>query len=270
VQSTVTAEDKEVHRGLAGSIALLLALSGVALTSAAVADDQSVRPGLAIVELFTSQGCSSCPPADKLLGDVANRRNIIALTFPVDYWDYLGWKDTLASHANTVRQKTYAAKRGDGQVYTPQVVVNGLVHAIGSSPDQLDAAIAAASTGVQDWRAPLNASIVKGMLTVTAGTTANGLPVGGAVWIAEYRRAVSVTVKKGENGGSTLTYTNVVRRLVKIGDWDGKAHVYQMNLMADGMTQADENADGCVVFLQNGIAGPIVAAVELRDWNVAY
>ena len=90
----------------------------------------------AVIELFTSQGCSSCPPADALLGEYAKRDDVLALSFPVDYWDYLGWKDTLASHENTERQRAYAAARGDRQVYTPQVVVNGVEHMVGSTRAQ--------------------------------------------------------------------------------------------------------------------------------------
>src|SRR6266436_5087035 len=86
----------------------------------------------AVVELFTSQGCSSCPPADKLLSELAADPSLVAISVPIDYWDYLGWKDTLADHRNTARQKAYAHTRGDGQVYTPQVVVNGSLHALGS------------------------------------------------------------------------------------------------------------------------------------------
>jgi hypothetical protein len=258
---------KDVRRLAAGWIGFLLTAG---LPLAAQADDITVRNGLTVVELFTSQGCSSCPPADRLLAEMADRTNIIALTFPVDYWDYLGWKDTLASNANTVRQKSYAATRGDGQIYTPQVVVNGLVHAVGSRPDQVDAALAQASAQVQPWQAPLTASIVKGVLSVSAGDTPNGQPVKGSVWIAEYRRSVAVAVKSGENSGSNLTYTNVVRRLAKVGNWDGKAHVFEMNLM-DSAKQQDALAfDGCVVFLQEGVTGPIMAAVELRNWHMAY
>ena len=97
----------------------------------------------AVVELFTSQGCSSCPPADKLLGELTADRSLVAVSVPVDYWDYLGWKDTLADSRNSARQKAYAHARGDGQVYTPQVVVNGILHALGSDKAAIEVAIAA-------------------------------------------------------------------------------------------------------------------------------
>src|SRR3954466_11374930 len=97
----------------------------------------------AVIELFTSQGCSSCPPADQLLGELTNDSSLVAVSVPVDYWDYLGWKDTLADPHNTARQKAYAHARGDGQVYTPQVVVNGTLHALGSDKAAIELAIAA-------------------------------------------------------------------------------------------------------------------------------
>src|SRR4029079_5576041 len=95
----------------------------------------------AVVELFTSQGCSSCPPADKVLGELANDPSVVALSMPIDYWDYLGWKDTLADSRFTARQKAYSQVRGDREVYTPQVVVNGSVHVIGSDLPGIENAI---------------------------------------------------------------------------------------------------------------------------------
>src|ERR1700760_243304 len=97
----------------------------------------------AVVELFTSQGCSSCPPADKLIGELAKDPSIIALSLPIDYWDYLGWKDTLADKRFTARQKAYSHMRGDREVYTPQVVINGSVHVIGSDRESIETAIGA-------------------------------------------------------------------------------------------------------------------------------
>src|ERR1700676_3000332 len=104
-----------------------------------------IRPALAepraVVELFTSQGCSSCPPADKVIGELAKDPSVIALSMPIDYWDYLGWKDTLADARFSARQKAYSQMRGDRDVYTPQVVVNGSVHVIGSDRAAIDSAI---------------------------------------------------------------------------------------------------------------------------------
>ncbi len=122
-------------RTATGALDALIAAAG--LTAAAQA-----KPPRAVIELFTSQGCSSCPPADELLAKLATEDDLIALSLPVDYWDRLGWKDTLAKHAFTERQVAYSNVRGDGEVYTPQAVVNGKEHAVGSERSAIDAAIA--------------------------------------------------------------------------------------------------------------------------------
>ena len=103
--------------------------------------EMKVSESKGVVELFTSQGCSSCPAADALFVKLAKRSDLIVLTMPVDYWDYLGWKDTLATPGNTARQKAYAKSRGDGQVYTPQAVINGQIHVNGSSESQIENAL---------------------------------------------------------------------------------------------------------------------------------
>src|SRR3954469_735368 len=106
----------------------------------AICDSANAQPR-AVLELFTSQGCSSCPPADKIIGDLAKDPSIIALSMPIDYWDYLGWKDTLADSRFSARQKAYSRMRGDRDVYTPQVIVNGSAHVIGSDRGKIDGAI---------------------------------------------------------------------------------------------------------------------------------
>ena len=111
------------------ALAALFAVGGLAT----VARAENGVPQLAVIELFTSQGCSSCPAADRLLQELAKRPGVIAMTFPVTYWDYLGWKDTLARPENSHRQRDYAATRGDGEVYTPQAVVNGVKGCVGSN-----------------------------------------------------------------------------------------------------------------------------------------
>src|SRR5204863_4556873 len=121
-----------------GVVCALVVISSTALLCAAARAQTR-----AVVELFTSQGCSSCPPADKLLAELAADPSLVAMSVPIDYWDYLGWKDTLADPHNTARQKAYAHARGDGQVYTPQVVVNGALHALGSDKAAIEVAIAA-------------------------------------------------------------------------------------------------------------------------------
>src|SRR5437588_5391572 len=119
----------------------------------------------AVVELFTSQGCSSCPPADKLFGELAADPSLVAVSIPIDYWDYLGWKDTLADPRNTARQKAYAHARGDGQVYTPQAVVNGTLHAIGSDKTAIEHAVAETRKNGAMPVLPVTLVLTEGQLT---------------------------------------------------------------------------------------------------------
>src|SRR5262249_58863578 len=120
-------------------VAPALLVAGCVVASVVMARAGEPR---ALLELFTSQGCSSCPPADRLVGQLANDPSLIALSVPIDYWDYLGWRDTLANPAHSARQRAYARARGDGQVYTPQIVVNGSTHALGSDQAAIERAIA--------------------------------------------------------------------------------------------------------------------------------
>ncbi len=175
-----------------------------------------------VLELFTSQGCSSCPPADALLESYTKRGDIIALSLPVDYWDRLGWKDTFASSEHTKRQRDYASARGDGQVYTPQV--GGKFHVVGSSRPAIDSAIAAAKTALQESQVPLSVHFEDGALVVQVG----GAPAGAATQNARLLLAVvqdagSVSIRRGENANRTVTYYNIVRALKTIGAWDRHA-----------------------------------------------
>ena len=141
---------------------VLTAVALSALSGAAVAGEPR-----AVIELFTSQGCSSCPPADKLLGELAHDPSVIALSLPVDYWDYLGWKDTLALRGHSIRQRGYAETRGDRAVYTPQAVVNGVVHALGSDKAAIEKAIAASRARAEALSVDVLMKIDNGRVTVT-------------------------------------------------------------------------------------------------------
>jgi len=170
----------------------------------------------AVIELFTSQGCSSCPPADKLVGELAKRDDILALTFNVDYWDYLGWKDTLGSPENSERQRAYATARGDRQVYTPQIVVNGVDHVVGSNRSALEAAIK------HDGPLPVSIGLKEKDDAITVTVNKNGRDVDHAsLWLAIYREEVTVPIERGENTGRTITYSNVVKKLRPIAMWHG-------------------------------------------------
>jgi len=222
--------------------------------AAAGANSGEVR---AVLELFTSQGCSSCPPADALLGKYAARKDVIALSLPVDYWDYLGWKDTLANPKFSARQKHYAKERGDGRVYTPQLVVNGLAHVVGSSAEAIDEAIATTAKQLSASRVPVKVRIDDTRLIIETGDAPAGVPAQEAtIWLAMVHREFEVKIERGENRGKAIKYINVVRDLNPIGMWSGKATTHTLSREA----VSEPGNELCVVLLQTGKAGPIIGA----------
>jgi hypothetical protein len=236
--------------------------SGAALgicTIIAVVGPAEAEPR-AVVELFTSQGCSSCPPADKVIGDLAKDPSVIALSMPIDYWDYLGWKDTLADSRFSARQRAYSRVRGDREVYTPQAVVNGEVHVIGSDREAVENAIQNTSRGAGVMSVPVTMSIDEHALTVSVAAAGDHTQhKRGEVWMCSISRAVPITVGRGENQGRELTYYNVVRNLTKIGDWNGASGSWTVPLE----NVAREGIDGAVVYVQDGSRdrpGPMLGA----------
>jgi hypothetical protein len=229
-----------------GRVAIAIGACFLTAVSAwAETEPAAIPPVTAVLELFTSQGCASCPPADEVLEDFAKRPDIVALSLPVDYWDYLGWKDTLANREFTLRQKSYANARGDRQIYTPQLIVNGRTHVVGSDRAAIDAALKA--------ELPLSVPIEMGMtadaIKVTIGpTTDPSAPKErkGTIWLALYKRHVNVPIRKGENQDRTLSYYNVVTKLRPIAMWRGDPTT--VDLPMSEYHQAD--ADGCAVLLQ--------------------
>jgi hypothetical protein len=208
----------------------------------------------AVIELFTSQGCSSCPPADRLMGELAKDPSLVTMSLPVDYWDYLGWKDTLAQHGHSNRERAYASTRGDGQVYTPQVVVNGLVHVLGSDKAAIEQAIAQTRSNAAPLTVPVTMTVADGTVTVTVPASA-GTQNSGEVWLCPITGKAQVAVGRGENHGRTLTYTNVVRRWVKLGDWKGEAQTFTLPVakIADA-DLALKDVDRLTVVVQSGAA----------------
>ncbi len=243
---------------------LVRTLAGIGLAWAfatpTLAASKAERP--TVVELFTSQGCSSCPPADAYLGDLAKRKDVIALTFPVDYWDYLGWKDTFASPANSARQRNYALRRGDRQVYTPQMVINGRVHAVGSRRSQVEGKIKQVNVKPDPNWINVDVSVKNDTLMVKAPAGKNGDSRTATLWLALYTDKSKVAIKRGENGGRSITYYNIVRQMIPLGRWSGDAVEIELpksDVMGPGY-------DGCVVFLQVNGTGPIIGAAALDDW----
>lgn len=193
-----------------------LMVAGAMLVSPDAAD---AADDVVMVELFTSQGCSSCPPADANLGKLANREDIIALSMHVDYWDYLGWRDTFARREHTLRQISYRDAMGARVIYTPQVVVQGRFDVPGYRPDQIDEAIGAA------YRLSSASSIkiqrADGMLK--AVVTSKGDASRCTIWVASYNRSATVEIQRGENAGERITYHNVVDKLMRVGSRESNA-----------------------------------------------
>jgi len=220
------------HFVLVGARAAV-ALAALALTGSGKAPPatQSEARDAAVVELFTSQGCSSCPKADALLGELAEKPGYVALSFSVDYWDYLGWRDTLASPANSERQRNYARARGDGRVYTPQMIVDGVTHVNGGDEEALMAAVAAAQKLLAKVKVPITMHADGDTLVVDVGAAPEGSDKRLAtVWLAVANEVEKVAVARGENHGRDLSYHHAVRELSPIGVWSGEAMTLRLPL----------------------------------------
>ncbi|MEA2831357.1 MAG: hypothetical protein QOF22_2105 [Bradyrhizobium sp.] len=214
----------------------------------------------AVVELFTSQGCSSCPPADEIIGELARDPSVIALSMPIDYWDYLGWKDTLADARFSARQKAYSQMRGDREVYTPQVVVNGSAHVIGSDLPGIEDAIGDTKKTDGVMSVPVTMTLAGKQIHVSVAASSNApAAVHGEVWICSVSKSVPIAIGRGENRGRQITYHNVVRNLLKVGDWNGSSGSWMVpleNISRDGV-------DAAVVYVQDGNRdkpGPMLGA----------
>jgi hypothetical protein len=213
------------------------------------------RPVACVLELFTSQGCSSCPAADRLLGAIARKPDVVAISLPVDYWDYIGWKDTLASPNFTARQKAYATVLGSRHVYTPEAIVNGVSDAIGSDGDAIQRAITTT-------RGHADALSLKIKLVDTGDRLVVEVPAGvggpAGVFLLRVLRARTVQIGRGENAGRSVTYTNVVRAMEQLGEWTGNRETFE--------AAAPRNHDeGYVVLVQRGTPdrpGAILAAAK--------
>ena len=246
-----------VSRSLACVVIVACSSAGAMVTPA----DAETR---AAVELFTSQGCSSCPPADNLIGELAGDPTLVAISLPIDYWDYLGWKDTLADPHHSARQKGYSKVRGDREVYTPQVVVNGSVHALGSDRSAIERAIAQSRQNPATLSVPVTLSVRDGRLVISVPESAD-IRTGAEVWVWGLTKAITVAIKRGENSGKTITYHNVARQSVKLDAWSGKANTWTVPLKDLNV----EGIDRAAVMVQAGTAekpgtvlGAAIAAIR--------
>jgi hypothetical protein len=221
--------------------------AAVACTASALPASAGSTEIRAVLELFTSQGCSSCPPADKLLAQLAEDPSLVPLSLPIDYWDYLGWKDTLADPRHSARQRAYSKVRGDHEVYTPQVVVNGSIHALGSDKSAIEMAIAKSRQNPETMVLPVDLSVAGDYLLLSVPERTD-LHASAEIWVAGLVRAVSVTIKRGENNGKTITYHNVARSWRRLDSWHGEANRWTIRLQDIERNGIDEAA----VFVQAG------------------
>jgi hypothetical protein len=229
---------------LSAFVAMLIGAPSAMAQTDAPARGASPR---AVVELFTSQGCSSCPPADRLIAAMARDPAVIALTLPVDYWDYLGWKDTLAHPAFSARQRHYAQLRGDSHVYTPQVVVNGAGHVVGSDKEKIGQLLSAAGLPVP-VRMEESAA---GALTIEIPAHELGRAGKRAdILLMPVTRSAEVPIARGENRGKSITYAQVVRGIHPVGNWSGEAVAISLTKEKLQQMAGVPGADGFVVLLQ--------------------
>jgi hypothetical protein len=207
-----------------------------------------------VVELFTSEGCSSCPPADAYLKTLKSNPGIIALSYHVDYWDYLGWRDTLGSSEFSQRQMDYAHSRGDMNVYTPQMVVNGTHHFVGSQKSAVSGGIAAAqSSPSSQW---VDITMSENKTDVTIDVAAGAATKEATLWLMAWAPSVLIEIKRGENAGSTIAYYNVVRKMVPAGMWHGDA----TKIVLPKSSVIPGDCKGWVALLQQGKVGPVIGA----------
>lgn len=250
-----------MRRVLLPSASLLAALLATILVGPGAAESKSVSAseGNAVIELFTSQGCSSCPPADALLGRLAEEPGLVALSFSIDYWDYLGWRDTLGSPANSDRQRGYARARGDGRVYTPQIVVDGVAHVNGSDESAVHAAVKAAEKRLAKVKVPVSMHAEGDTLVIDIGAAPeNSDKRKATVWLAIAKEVETVQVARGENRGRELSYHHPVREFTPIGIWRGEAMTLRLPLK-DLKTMG---GDCLFALLQVEDTGPILGGAE--------
>lgn len=223
------------------------------------------RPAQAstVLELFTSQGCSSCPPADALLAKLKTQPGVVTLSYSVDYWNYLGWRDTLSSPANSERQRDYARVRGDGKVYTPQMVIDGLIHVNGANEAAIEMAMRKAGEKLGKAKVDIAMRAETDTLVVDIGAAPEGSDKRAAtVWLALAKDKETVAITRGENRGKKITYHHPVRELSPVGMWKGEAMTLRLPLK----DLKAKDGDQLFALLQVENGGPIlgVAAYERK------
>ena len=232
---------------------LLLALAAnIALAGAASAEALHIQPK-AVVELFTSQGCASCPPADALLTALAEQDDVVALAYHVDYWDYVGWKDTFAQEAYSDRQRAYAKSWGSSRIYTPQMVVNGAKAVVGSRRNEVQNALDRASL-------PLGMDLtLDGDMLKIAVPPKRELS-DAVVWLVTYMDRAEVKIDSGENAGKSMVYTQVVTGRQVLGIWESETGAELKLPLGEVLGAANTGIAIVVQQERGGLPGAILAA----------
>jgi hypothetical protein len=235
---------------------LIVAAAAAQVAAPAAGAEVGGKPR-AVLELFTSQGCSSCPKADALLASLRAQPDLITLAYHVDYWDYIGWTDTFGSKANSDRQKAYAESWGSSRIYTPQLVVNGISGVVASREKDVGSAVATARLDV-----PVTLSVGGDMLEVSI---APGTGPQAMVWLVTFKDHDKVAIERGENAGQTVDYTQIVTGRQMLGMWDPATGTHLKLPLSQIMTGG---ANGAVILLQadksGGLPGAILGAGSVK------
>lgn len=246
--------------GLAGLALAALLLATITPGPARGADTSRSETGPVVMELFTSQGCEACPAMDRLLGEFVGREDVIALSFHVDYWNYIGWRDPYSKPSFSKRQKLYARRFGDKMVSTPQFVVDGEYEADATSKNALERLVEMAREAKPD-RARVSLEIgASGELRVAISGPPQAEPA--HIWMVTFDQLRGTAIRSGENQGMFLRNYNVVRNLVHVGLWPGG----DLEMRLDGSTLMVDHAGGCAILVQGEHMGPFLGAAKLT-WN---
>ena len=238
---------------LGGSFVVALLLAGPANAG------ELAVPRPIVIELFTSQGCSDCPAADKILTDLSKRKDVIALSFPVTYWDMLGWRDTFATEANTQRQKSYARVMNRSGIYTPQMIVDGVLDVVGNQNDRVMEALAERNAeAAHQQSVPIAINVASGRVEIAIPAVRGKTKPLAAIWVMRTLSQATVNVEQGENRNHRLGYSNVVRDLQRAGEWNGGAMKIDLPLNVGKTKQ-----DGVAVILQEADYGRVIGAAVL-------
>ena len=238
------------------SISFLPAVVTAALIAApAGAADVRVHPK-AVLELFTSQGCSSCPQADVRLGELGKQDDIITLAYHVDYWDYIGWPDTFGSKASSDWQRAYASSWGSSRIYTPELVVNGTDGVVGSREKEVNAALDTAKLNL-----PVELAVNDKMLSVTIGPQTGASEA--IVWLVTFKDHAQVAIERGENAGKTMDYTQIVTGRQMLGMWDPVGGTHLKLPLSELMSNGSNGAAILVQTDKSGLPGAILGAASV-------